>query len=88
MDGSMFDPLAELRRMGCLVRLDAGRVVMEYGTCGTATARRRANALVLAYEPLLRLQLDVPPGDQPRTVRQLLAVGRIEVREGRYRRRE
>ena len=85
MESRLFDPLAELARLGCRVRLDAGRVVMDYGTCSTATARRRAGNLVLAYEPLLRLQLDVPPGEQPRTVRQLLASGRIEVREGRYR---
>ncbi|NDY56632.1 hypothetical protein G3N56_07735 [Desulfovibrio sulfodismutans] len=87
MQDHVFDPLAELSRLGCRVRLDAGRVVMDYGTCSTATARRRANGLVLAYEPLLRLQLDVGPGDQPRTVRQLLAAGRIEIREGRYRER-
>ena len=85
MQDRVFDPLAELRRMGCRVRLDAGRVVMDYGTCSTATARRRAGGLVMDYEPLLRLQLDVPPGEQPRTVRQLLASGKIEVREGRYR---
>ena len=87
MESRLFDPLAALTAAGCRVRLDAGRVVMDYGTCSTATARRRANALVMAYEPLLRLQLDVGPGDQPRTVRQLLASGRIEVREGRYRER-
>ncbi|MDQ7832024.1 MAG: hypothetical protein RDU30_09840 [Desulfovibrionaceae bacterium] len=85
MHDRVFDPLAALTAEGCRVRLDAGRLIMDYGTCSTATARRRAGALVMTYEPLLRLQLDVPPGEQPRTVRQLLASGRIEVREGRYR---
>ncbi len=85
MPSRLFDPLKALEGEGCRVRLEAGRVILEYGTCSSTRDRRRVGSWLLEYEPLLRLQLDVGPGERPRTVRQLLAAGRIEIREGRYR---
>jgi len=39
---------------------------------------------VAPYMALMRLQLDVPEGVRPRTVRQLLASGKIVLQNGRY----
>jgi hypothetical protein len=46
---------------------------------------RKAQAILIRYERLLLLQLDVPPGDRPRTVQQLVASGKIRVAGGKYR---
>jgi hypothetical protein len=87
VESRLFDPLKALECEGCRLHLEEGRVILEYGACSTSKARAQVGRILTAYEPLLRIQFDVPPGDRPRTVQQLLAVGRIEVREGMYRRR-
>jgi hypothetical protein len=85
VESRFYDPLKALEHEGCRLHLEEGRVILEYGTCSTSKARARVGRILTVYEPLLRLQLDVPQGERPRTVQQLLAAGRIEIREGRYR---
>lgn len=43
-----------------------------------------ANGIASRFERLILLQCDVPPGWRPRTVQQLVAMGKIEVVAGRY----
>ncbi len=81
---ALFDPLAYIRSHGGLVRLAEGQVVV---TFDYATRERREDCHRMArhYDALLKLQLDVPPGEKPRTIQQLVAAGRVVVKGGRYR---
>ena len=49
-----------------------------------ANEARKAQTIRARYERLLLLQLDVAPGDRPRTVQQLVANGKIRVVGGKY----
>lgn len=85
MLGTLFDPLDWLARMDAGARLETGGgVTLSFGAFVRPAARRRVLAVLPPYLPLLRLQLAVPPGALPRAVRQLLAAGRLCVREGKY----
>lgn len=46
--------------------------------------KRKAEQIRRRFELLLLMQLDVPPGELPRTVQQLVASGRLLVVNGRY----
>lgn len=83
---ALFDPLLWLAGKGVTpyVALD-GQLRLRFGDKPPRFAEREnIRFRVAPYEALLRLQLDVPEGDRPRTVRQLLASGRIVLRKGRY----
>jgi len=81
---TLIDPLAYIRSHGGIVRLAEGQVVV---TFDHATRERReiCHRVARRYDALLKLQLDVPPGEKPRTVQQLVAAGKVEVTGGRYR---
>lgn len=83
---TLFDPLAWLRSKGAVASLDAaGEVQLLFDQYTPRETRERIKRVIFRwYRPVLRLQLDVPPGTRPRTVQQLVASGRLRVVEGRY----
>lgn len=85
MTERLFDPIAYVRSHGGTVRLDeAGRVAVAFDR--TSPARQaECRRLVAKYERLIRLQLDVPPGERPRSVQQLVALGLVRVVGRRFR---
>jgi len=84
MPEPLFDPLAYIKSHGGVVRLEEGRVVVTFEW--TSRERREAcQRVAVRYERLLRLQLDVGPGEMARTVQQLVAAGRVKIEGKRYR---
>ena len=86
---TLFDPLTKLAALGAyalLVTASDGtkHVTLNYARKSTRKTQREAQAIAVRFERLLVLQLDVGTGQQPRTVQQLLASGRIRVVGGRY----
>ena len=86
---ALIDPLVALAGLGAYAHLETGqdgepRISLTYSRTSTVKGHRKAQTLVTRYERLLIMQLDVPPGTQPRTVQQLVALGRIRVEGGRY----
>ena len=86
---TLFDPLTKLAALGAYARMtitpDGGRhITLTYARTSTRKAQRDAQAIVLHFERLLVLQLDVPEGHRPRTVQQLVACGRVRVVGGRF----
>jgi hypothetical protein len=82
---SPFDPRAWLARKGCVASLAAdGSVQLLFDEYMRREVRERIRRIIRNWDGLLRLQLDVPPGTRPRTVQQLMAAGRIRIRDGRY----
>ena len=85
----LFDPLAKLTGRGAYAHMDIGpdgrrAIHLTYARRARAGDVRKAQAIRARYERLLLLQLDVPPGDRPRTVQQLVASGKIRVVGGKY----
>ncbi|EFL85808.1 hypothetical protein HMPREF0326_01511 [Desulfovibrio sp. 3_1_syn3] len=89
----LFDPLAKLTGLGAYAHMDIGpdgrrTIRLTYARMVRANEARKAQTIRARYERLLLLQLDVPPGDRPRTVQQLVASGKIRVVGGKYKRME
>jgi hypothetical protein len=82
----LFDPIFWLATHSTTAHLDAdGRVRLRFGKFVRQEERARITRVIERhYLVLLRLQLDVEPGERPRTVRQLIAAGRVRVAEGRF----
>ena len=59
-------------------------VTLTFARSSTHKAQQRAQALLKRYERLLLMQLDVNPGCIPRTVQQLVASGRIKIKDGKF----
>lgn len=68
------------------VRLDeAGRILL-YGMSGLHPRKKgQATWVVRTYEGLLRLQLDATKPELRPSVRKLMAQGKVEIVNGRYR---
>lgn len=86
---TLFDPLAKLAALGAYARLviDAQgnkSVDLTWSRDSRRANQRRGYAIRSRFALLLILQLDVPPGDRPRTVQQLVAMGRVSVAGGRF----
>jgi len=82
---SLFDPLNEIHALGgMLALLPDGRVDLAFGPGVNMMRRRQCGQLQVRYYALLRLQLSVPAGERPRTVQQLVAAGKVRLRQGRY----
>lgn len=86
----LFDPLTKLVGLGAYAHVAAGpdgrrSIRLTFAGWMRADDARKAQAILIRYERLLLLQLDVPPGDRPRTVQQLVASGKIRVAGGKYR---
>lgn len=85
----LFDPLDRLRGLGASVHITRDkdgvkRVVMGFGLGTSRQGREEAGKILLRYEKLLLMQLDVPEGERPRTVQQLIALRRISIPERQY----
>ncbi len=84
MPEPLFDPLAYIQSFDGHVRLAEGRIIVTFDHA-TRERREACHRVARRYDALLKLQLDVPPGEKPRTVQQLVAVGKVVVKGGRFR---
>ncbi|WP_428558590.1 MAG: hypothetical protein ACP59X_12140 [Solidesulfovibrio sp. DCME] len=85
MTDPLFDPLAWLATKSVTVSVGGdGNLTYHFNDCERPEMRARIRRVVARYEGLLWLQLDVAPGVRPRTVRQLLALGRLRLAGARY----
>jgi hypothetical protein len=84
MQSSLFDPLAWLAARDTLaVRDPDGVVRLRFRRDVRPAVRQEAVAVLEKWGWLLAKQLDVPAGARPRTVRQLVAAGKVAVGEVR-----
>ena len=80
-----FDPLAWLRSKGAEALIEDGEVKLRFDQSIRREDRERIRRVIDRwYLGLLRLQLDVPPGARPRTAQQLMASGRVRIKDGAY----
>ena len=80
----LIDPLAWLRQQRAHVVLIDGAVPLTFVADVRREKRTKLYAFAAQYDQLLRMQLDVPSGERPRTVQQLLTAGRIKIHDGKY----
>ena len=85
----MIDPLVKLAALGAYPHLEVStdgskNVTPTFARSSTHKAQQRAQALLKRYERLLLMQLDVKIGCIPRTVQQLVASGRIKIKDGKF----
>lgn len=85
----MIDPLVKLAALGAYPHLEVStdgskNVTLTFARSSTHKAQQRAQALLKRYERLLLMQLDVKIGCIPRTVQQLVASGRIKIKDGKF----
>jgi len=78
------DSLAVLRSKGARVSLVDGKVRLLFETDVGREIRKRCYEYAAHFDALLKLQLDVPPGERPRTIQQLVGVGRVLWRNSRF----
>ncbi|WP_428558616.1 MAG: hypothetical protein ACP59X_12200 [Solidesulfovibrio sp. DCME] len=78
------DPLAVLRLKGARVSLVEGEIRLLFENHVRREIRKRCYEYAAHFDALLRLQLEVPPGENPRTIQQLVGVGRVLWRDGRF----
>jgi hypothetical protein len=71
------DPLAVLRSKGARVSLVDGKIQLLFDNHVGRDIRKRCYEYAAHFEALLKLQLDVPPGENPRTIQKLVGVGRV-----------
>lgn len=84
MQSSLFDPLAWLATRDTMaVRDPDGTVRLRFRRDVHPAVRQEAVAVLETWGWLIARQLDVSAGMRPRTVRQLLAMGRVTVEEVR-----
>lgn len=85
----MFDPLVKLAGLGANVYIVADasgqkKVRLTFAGFCRKDDVEKAQIIASRFERLILLQYDVPPGWRPRTVQQLVAMGKIRVAAGRY----
>jgi len=83
---ALFDPLAWLRSKGAEALVTPDEVLeLRFDQYTRRPDWERIKRVIgRHYEGLLRLQLDVPAGERPRSVQQLIAAGRVRIVGGRY----
>ena len=86
---AMIDPLVKLAALGAYPHLEervdgSKRISLTFARSSTHKAQQQAQALLKRYERLLLMQLDVKIGCIPRTVQQLVASGRIKIKDGKF----
>ena len=86
---TMIDPLVKLAALGAYPHLEVStdgskNVTLTFARSSTHKAQQRAQVLLKRYERLLLMQLDVKIGCIPRTVQQLVASGRIKIKDGKF----
>lgn len=87
--GKLFDPLVKLAGLGANVHIVADasgqkKIRLAFGRYCRAEDAKKAQGIASRFERLILLQCAVPPGWRPRTVQQLVAIGKIRVVAGRY----
>ena len=85
----LYDPLSALSALGATARLTTDAqgqqtVTLTWSRSSRRVDQRKGAAILARFTRLLMLQLDVPPGQRPRTVQQLVACGRIMIDGKRY----
>ncbi len=85
----LYDPLTALAALGATARLTMDAqgqksVTLTWSRASRRVDQRKGAAILARFARLLLLQLDVPPGQRPRTVQQLVACGRIRVVDRRF----
>lgn len=86
MESSLFDPLAWLAARDTLaVRDPDGTMRLRFRRDVHPSVRQEAVAVLEKWGWLIAKQLDVPTGARPRTVRQLVAMGKVTVEDVRRR---
>lgn len=84
----LFDPLVKLAGLGANVHVaDATgqkKVRLTFAGFCRKDDIKKAQGIASRFERLILLQCDVPPGWRPRTVQQLVAMGKIRVVSGKY----
>ncbi|EFI36143.1 conserved hypothetical protein [Desulfonatronospira thiodismutans ASO3-1] len=80
-----FDPLKFLQSLRLNVELDSKGQVTVHGIrfLEPHKAQQARNVLQI-YDKLLRMQLDAPSKTMRPSVRKLLALGKVEIRDGQY----
>lgn len=85
---TLFDPLIFLRGLGAYVHAvdtpEGKHIRLTWRHDSRRSAQRKGEVIRARFERLLLMQMDVPPGCQPRTVQQLVAAKKIKVVAGRY----
>lgn len=84
MPEPLFDPLAYIQPHGGRIRLADDQILVTFDYA-SRERREACHRVARRYDALLRLQLNFPPGEKPRTVQQLVAASRVVVKGGRYR---
>ena len=85
----LYDPLTALAALGATARLTTDAqgqkiVTLTWSRASRRVDQRRGAAILARFSRLLMLQLDVPTGQRPRTVQQLIASGRVRIDGKRY----
>lgn len=85
----LFDPLVKLASLGANVHIVADitgqkKVRLTFASFCRKDDVKKVQIIASRFERLILLQYDVPPGWRPRTVQQLVAMGKIRVAAGRY----
>lgn len=85
----LYNPLTALAALGATARLTTDAqgqksVTLIWSRASRRVDQRKGAAILARFARLLLLQLDVPPGQRPRTVQQLVACGRIMIDGKRY----
>lgn len=85
----LFDPLVKLAGLGANVHIVADasgpkKIRLAFAGFCRKDDVEKAQIIASRFERLILLQYDVPPGWRPRTVQQLVAMGKIRVAAGRY----
>ena len=78
------DPLDVLRSKGAKVSLVDGEIRLLFENHVRRDIRRRCYEYAAHFDALLKLQLNVPQGENPRTIQQLVGVGRVLWCDGRF----
>ena len=85
----LFDPLVKLAGLGANVHIVADasgqkKIRLALGVIAGLRMPKKRKGIASRFERLILLQCAVPPGWRPRTVQQLVAIGKIRVVAGRY----
>ena len=80
-----FDPLKFLQSLRLDIELDSKGQITVHGMRFLEPHKaKQARNVLKVYDKLLRMQLDAPSKTMRPSVRKLLALGKVEIKEGQY----
>ncbi|WP_291323056.1 hypothetical protein [Desulfonatronospira sp.] len=80
-----FDPLKFLQSLRLDVELDSKGQITVHGMRFLEPHKaKQARNILKIYDKLLRMQLDAPSKTMRPSVRKLVALGKVEIRDGQY----